>query len=101
MRYYQLCSQIIEEENRLGKSPVPINKIPVWTKATSIPELASHLSWKPNSNVPKEWKKRVPKWLKNIKKQAILFRQFTLKSYFAYRELSQRLKKEQDSLALF
>jgi glycosyltransferase involved in cell wall biosynthesis len=100
-RYYYLCRQLIDDENHLQQSPLPVTMVED-VGASQLPPLQSHLDWQPPGPNPNQspWD-GLPSFLQGLRKKVAKIKNFSLSDYLGYRELKRRLKKEQAKLAAY
>ncbi len=103
--YYMLCRRVVDEENRIGQSPIslPIRENLNVAKSNMF---KSHLGWKPliESTDSKPWKsmlkRYVPASLHPVVWHARLskLKRLNPRNYLGYFVLRRRLSREQESL---
>jgi glycosyltransferase involved in cell wall biosynthesis len=109
-RYYSLCRAVVELEERVGSSPVPVPVRERWAP-TTIPPLASHMKslvgYPPVSSsqgtpISSTWWKRVlHKHLsKKLVNRLVELRDFSIRDYLGYRALTRKLARERRRLGL-
>lgn len=98
-RYYELCRSIVKEENQFKQSPLRIPILDNW-QPTTIPPVASHLTWKNTEIIPPSRTflgRIIPQKLKRQIRELLSYNLF---DFFGYQELCRRLHGEQRTLIL-
>ena len=95
-RFFFLCRDIVEKEDKKGESPMRIPVLDDWAP-TTIPPVQSHLNWKPLAGSARRTSRMSPRWSKRFERFVELLR-FSPRDYLGYLRLRKRLHKEQKQL---
>ncbi len=101
-RFYSLCRQVVEEEDRAGQSPLPVPVLDS-CEPTRIPPLQSHEEWNP-AGVPRSggpaWKRILPTSMRRVHATLLNRGALSPRDYVGYLRLRLRLQLEQRAIAL-